>query len=220
MSSSGLREYTISPTPDGTKKDRTRFLGKYRQKNKLHEYYEPHYSYKDVDLDGELISDLAEDLTADRKSRDGISADLFPLTAAKQKRYQFRLEGTEEYKGRNVYRITFQPVNNTWKDDGPPWAGEALIDIDQHQPVLITTKLARGLPVWVKIVLGTSLKYVGFKMTYKEFDDGIWFPVSYGGEFEVRAVFFYKRKISLSLRNSGFQRADVNSTVTYLDPVQ
>ena len=35
-------------------------------------------------------------------------------------------------------------------------------------------------------------------MTYEKFDDGLWFPVSYGGEFHVRAVFFYARNMSIS----------------------
>jgi hypothetical protein len=40
--------------------------------------------------------------------------------------------------------------------------------------------------------------------------------VSYGGEFEVRAVFFYKRKISVNMTNTEFRRAKVNSSVTYM----
>ena len=53
-------------------------------------------------------------------------------------------------------------------------------------------------------------------MTYQKFEDGVWFPVSYGGEFEVRAVFFYKRTISVNMTNTEFHRTNVNSNVTYL----
>ena len=53
-------------------------------------------------------------------------------------------------------------------------------------------------------------------VTYQKFEDGVWFPVSYGGEFEVRAVFFYKRTISVNLTNTEFHRTNVNSNVTYL----
>ena len=53
-------------------------------------------------------------------------------------------------------------------------------------------------------------------MTYQKFEDGVWFPVSYGGEFEVRAVFFYKRTISVNMTNAEFHRTNVNSNVTYL----
>ena len=43
----------------------------------------------------------------------------------------------------------------------------------------------------------------------------MWFPVSYGGEFEIRAVFFYKRTISVAMVNGDFKRTSVNSSVTY-----
>jgi hypothetical protein len=215
-----LSEYTVSPTPEGTKKTRTHFLGKYARKGKLHDYYDSHYNYKDLDIDGELISDFAEDLTDDNKSRDGIAADLFPLTAKQQKQYEFRLEGEQSYKGRDVYRVTFRPLKGAGHDGGTPWEGEVLVDVRQFQPVLVTTALAKKIPLWVRTVLGTNLKHLGFKLAYEEFDEGLWFPVSYGGEFVVRAVFFYKRKISLSLSNSGFERAEVTSTVAYDDPVQ
>ena len=71
----------------------------------------------------------------------------------------------------------------------------------------------------VQILLGTNLKHLGFKVAYKKFEDGLWFPVSYGGEFHLRAVFFYKRTVALSLINSGFQRADVSSTVSFAPPI-
>jgi len=99
------------------------------------------------------------------------------------------------------------------------WAGEALIDIHEYQPVLITTWLAKGVPIAVQILLGTNLKHLGFKVSYRKFDEGLWFPVSYGGEFQVRAVFLYKRTIALSVTNSGFQKADVTSTVSFQPPV-
>jgi hypothetical protein len=43
----------------------------------------------------------------------------------------------------------------------------------------------------------------------------VWFPVTYGGEFEVRAVFFYKRNISVDLVNKNFRRVDVKSNVAF-----
>jgi hypothetical protein len=36
-----------------------------------------------------------------------------------------------------------------------------------------------------------------------------------GGEFEVRAVFFYKRTISVSMTNIDFRRFDVTTKVAY-----
>ncbi|HXB68875.1 MAG TPA: hypothetical protein VNY05_11550, partial [Candidatus Acidoferrales bacterium] len=78
-----------------------------------------------------------------------------------------------------------------------------------------STKLAFQMPLLVKTLLGTDIKGLGFSLAYQKFEDGVWFPVSYGGEFEVRAVFFYKRTISVSMVNSDFKRSLVNSTVTY-----
>ena len=81
--------------------------------------------------------------------------------------------------------------------------------------MLVTTHLAEKIPIWVKTVLGTDVKALGFKVTYKKFDEGLWFPVTYGGEFQFKALFLYSRKVGLSLRNSDFHRADVQSSVTY-----
>ena len=55
---------------------------------------------------------------------------------------------------------------------------------------------------------------------HDKFDEGLWFPVSYGSEFEVKALFFYKRKIAVSLRNTGFQRAQVAAKVSFDEPLQ
>jgi hypothetical protein len=69
--------------------------------------------------------------------------------------------------------------------------------------------------VAVQVLLGTNIKGLGFSVSYRKFGDGVWFPVSYGGEFEVRAVFFYKRIISISMTNSDFHRLDVTSHIAY-----
>ena len=76
--------------------------------------------------------------------------------------------------------------------------------------------LALKIPGAVKVLLGTDIKGLGFSVTYQKFEDGVWFPVSYGGEFEVRAVFFYKRTISVNVTNTEFHRTNVKSNVTYL----
>jgi len=85
--------------------------------------------------------------------------------------------------------------------------------------VRLETSLAGKIPALVKVLLGTDIKGLGFSVTYRKFADGVWFPVSYGGEFEVRGLFFYKRKISVSMRNSDFRKTDVNSTVVYATDV-
>jgi len=80
-------------------------------------------------------------------------------------------------------------------------------------PELFSMQDGHGAPV--KVLLGTNIKSLGFAVAYQKFADGVWFPVSYGGEFEVRAVFFYKRTISVSLVNSDFRRADVTTNIAF-----
>jgi hypothetical protein len=67
----------------------------------------------------------------------------------------------------------------------------------------------------VRTLLGTDVKGLGFSVAYDKFGEGLWFPVSYGGEFQIRALFVYKRTISISLANSNFRRTDVKSTVAF-----
>jgi len=199
------------------------FTGKYEKSGKLFEYNEPGFEYKGVDIDGELANEFANDLANDKESRDGITNDLFALTGEKQKKYTFKFEGKENYRGTEVYRITFKPKKASLfdcdeNDEGGCWAGEALIDTKEYQPVLVTSWLAKSVPMAVQVLLGTNIKHLGFKVAYQKFADGLWFPVTYGGEFYVRGVFFYKRTIAISVVNSGFQKSDVTSTVSFQLP--
>lgn len=67
-------------------------------------------------------------------------------------------------------------------------------------------------------MLGTNVRQLGFAVGYARFDDGVYFPVSYGGEFDVRAVFFYKRTFTISLGNTDFRQANADSKITYAAP--
>jgi hypothetical protein len=209
------REYEVTPAAHGYQKELAHFEGKYAYKGRLVPYDRPGYEYKEMDIDGDLINDLSEDMTNDRHSRDGLACDLFPLTAHEQRKYSFQLKGREQYRGRDVYRVRFEPKPHQDFDESA-WKGEALIDAAEFQPVFVQTSLAVRIPGAVKVLLGTDIKGLGFSVSYQKFEDGIWFPVSYGGEFEVRAVFFYKRKISMALTNAGFRRTHVDSNVTYV----
>jgi hypothetical protein len=211
------REYVVTPDLHRGKKNLAKFEGKYEYRGQFVPYDHPGYEYKDVDIDGELINEMSNDMFHDKKSRDGIARDLFPLSYHEQLKYDFRLVGAEVYRGQNVYRVAFHPkVHQSLLDeDDATWKGEALIDANEYQPVLITTSLASTVPMAVKILLGTNIKGLGFSVSYRKFEDGVWFPVSYGGEFDVRGLFFYRRKISVSMVNTDFHRLDVNSTVQY-----
>jgi hypothetical protein len=216
------REYTVTPTEKGIKKELTRFVGKYESKGRVTEYDKPGFLYKGTDIDGEILTDMADDLANDKKARDGIATG-FPLSGKEQQRYTFHLEGTDTYRGADAYKISFKPKKTSLvdcDDDGNScWSGEVLVDATEFQPVVITTFLAKNIPVLVQTLLGTNVRHLGFKLTYQKFDQGLWFPVTYGGEFEVKAVFFYKRRFAVALSNSGFQRADVSSRVRFGEPV-
>jgi hypothetical protein len=202
----------VAPTAKGMEKTLKHFQGKYLKDGKLIEYSEPGLHYKGFDLDADLITSMAEDMAGDKNSRDGIAAGLFPLTSEEQKKYVFQLKGRDTYRGREVFRIGFKPASNE-SSEGTPWAGEALVDVQGYQPVSITTRLAHGIPLWVKTLLGTDIKQLGFKVEYARFDEDLWFPVHYGGEFKVTGVFFYKRTMVVALDNHDFKRAEVTTSL-------
>jgi len=209
-------DYVVTPGKDSADKQLAKFEGKYESKGKYVAYDQPDFRYKGLDLDGDLIQDMAQDMMNDGQSRDGIGHDLFPLTAEEQAKYEFRLVRTEEYRGQKVYRVAFQPRRGAdHGEDDFLWKGEALIDTEEYQPVLVTTSMAKKIPTAVKVLLGTDIKGLGFSIAYKKFADGVWFPVSYGGEFQVRGLFFYKRSISVAMANSDFRKTDVKSTLVY-----
>ncbi|MEO8595661.1 MAG: hypothetical protein ABI759_20245 [Candidatus Solibacter sp.] len=134
------REYAVTPGPQGIRKELAHFDGRYEAKGMYIAYDRPGYQYKGTDIDGDLIDDLSTDLTDDRHARDGISADLFPLTTDEQRKYQFKLLGSETYRGRDVYRVAFEPKPHQDGDNGA-WKGEALIDASEFQPVSVFSKL-------------------------------------------------------------------------------
>jgi hypothetical protein len=213
-----LREFLVTPTPDQTERTLTRFAGKYEKDGKLLEYTEPGFRHKGLDLDGELINGFAEDFASDKNSRDGLARDFFPLTSHEQRKYRFDLKGEEEHRGRSVYRITFEPRGKGWEElEGTPWSGELLVDRIEYQPVQVTTRLAKDLPVAVKVLLGTDVQRLGFKVAYEKFGENTWFPVIYGGEFKLKAVFVYKRSIAIALTNSDFQRTHVSTRLVFKD---
>jgi hypothetical protein len=111
-------------------------------------------------------------------------------------RAEYRLEGQQTYKGRQIYRITFRPKKEFegFDDAQTVWAGEVLVDKGELQPISVTTHMAKGLPFLVRTTLGTNVHELGFAVSYSRFEDGVYFPVSYGGEFDLKVVFFYKRE--------------------------
>ncbi|HLV88337.1 MAG TPA: hypothetical protein VKV39_15225 [Candidatus Sulfotelmatobacter sp.] len=206
-------DYDVTPTSDGTEKQLKHITGRYWNKGK----YETFESNQEPDADGldaSLVRTFRDDLMDD-KSKDGLGKDLFPLTSEKQKDYKFTLLGREVEDGRSVYHIGFRPKDS----HDIAWAGEAYIDEAEFQPVRVFTKLSRRLPLMVRTLLGTDVPGLGFNVAYKRQEGGVWFPVSFGTEFRLHAVFFINRDISVSLQNTGFQRTHVESKMKVIGPV-
>lgn len=193
------REYVVLPGPDGMKKELLKSTRK---------------PEGDEGMDAELLDDVIDDLMDDNSSRDGIRANFFPFTRVEQQKYTFHLAGREKFRDRDVWKIEFRPANR----EASIWSGEALIDVAESQPVLVTTHMSRKVPLAVRTLLGTNIGHLGFKVSYRKLEDGVWIPETYGGEFSIRALFFYNRKIGLRLKNSDFRAADVNSTIEYSVP--
>jgi hypothetical protein len=211
--------YNVIPNDKGTKKDLAQCRGCYESKGQFVEYHKSGESNPDrkIDIDADLLPGLRDDLVNDKESKDGLAKHLFPLTSAEAKKYQYGLAGEENYRGEPVYRVKFWPKkeHEGFDDEKTVWAGETLIDKADLQPISITTHMAKGLPLLVKTMMGTNLHQLGFAVSYRRFDGAVYFPVSYGAEFDVKAVFFYKRTFTIALENTDFRRGQAESQITF-----
>ncbi|MDA0206580.1 MAG: hypothetical protein O3A53_15215 [Acidobacteria bacterium] len=172
-----------------------------------------------VDIDA-ILSDILLDFVSHNKSRDGIEDELFPLTSREQERYVFRLLGEEQVDGRDTFHVAFEPRGKSpsYRRERAAWKGEAFIDKREFQPVYVTTDMARKVPLAIRALFGTNLTQVGYSLSFSEVEDGVWLPVSYGGEFKVKAGFFYNRVATISLVNRDFRRTEVDSTIKFAGP--
>ena len=201
----------VIPTVKGIEKKRQSIRGRYWHKGRYEDFKgEPVPEAES--LDGGLTSGFRDDLTND-KSKDGIGKDLFPLSTEEQKNYKFELLGEQTVSGRKAYRIRFGPAD---KNDFT-WAGEAIIDEKEFQPMSVYSRLSKRIPFFVRTFLGTDLPGLGFNTQYARIEKDVWFPVSFGTEFRLHAVFFINRTITMSMENKNFRRATVDSHVTYDD---
>ena len=203
-------DYDVFPSEQGSTKKLKQLLGKYWHKNGYVDYSGEADPDSDL-IDGEIVSDFRDDLADERRSKDGLAADLFPLTSKEQRQYRFKRLADQKLNGRDVYRIRFEPKD---KSDSA-WTGEAFIDTEDFQPVMVFTKLSRKVPFLIRTALGTDVPGVGFSVTYKRQPDGVWFPASFGTEFRLKALFFINRDISVSLLNSDFEHTHVESMIHY-----
>jgi hypothetical protein len=162
----------------------------------------------DNPMDQDLVENMRKNLT-NEKSKDGLQAGLFPLTSRAQSQYLFKLKGRERRNGHDTFHITFTPRD---KDDYG-WRGDAWIDTEAFQPVVVQTAMSKNLPFAVRTLLGTSLPGLGFMATYASQPDGVWFPATFGSEFKINVLFFFHRTITLSVENHDFQKTHVESRI-------
>ncbi len=160
-------------------------------------------------------ADFSNETLVDNDSRDGIGPRLFPLTADEQRHYRFALVGREKFEGADVFRLHFEPKRMEDPAENRVWAGDVLVDAGEFQPALIRTRLAQRIPLAVQILLGTNIKNLDFRLAYRKFQDGVWFPVDYETKFNLRVMFLYSRRISFSLKNTAFRKTDVQSQVEF-----
>lgn len=206
------RRYTVVPTATATEKKLDLFQGQYRKGGVLLPYTDPKFRYKEMDIDGDLVEDMTDDLVNDKQSRDGIPKDMFPLTAKEQEHYTFRLTGVQKVNGVDALRVAFEPKKG---EEERPWAGEVLVDPVEFQPIRVVTKLAFNIPWAVKVFLGTNVRQLGYTVMYQKVAGGLWFPVSYGTEFHLRVLFGYARTIAMSLDNHDFRQASAESSLQF-----
>ena len=168
-------------------------------------------SVGDGGSDRDLVESMRDNLTnRNRKdSKDGFSADLFPLTTKEQATYDFHLLGRAPMNGRDCFHIAFSP--NDKNEFG--WKGDAYIDTAAFQPVLVRTIMSRNIPFAVRTLLGTNVPGLGFTVTYAPQPDGVWFPVSFGTEFKIKVLFFYSREVTVTAQNRDFEKTHVTSTI-------
>ena len=222
------RKYTAAPGVDRTEKTLVSLQGEYHKSTtEIIKYDKPGFEKGGLDIDGDLLRDLVDELVNDKKSRDGIPHDLFPLSTKDLPAYTFTFKDQTEVKGRKAYAIAFQPAHksmcvNLGGDDDcgqdRPWKGEVLVDAEEFQPVRIYTDLAFKMPWGVKVFLGTNIRQVGFSVAYSRLEPNVWFPVSYGTEFKLDVLFGYHRVITLALDSTDFRRGEAKSEIRFATP--
>jgi hypothetical protein len=204
------RRYIVAPTEKGARRKLVSVEGKIVEGKKEVCYDKAGYRRKDMDIDGALVDSFAREVSSRRSAIP--NTGWFPFEPKDLHKYCFKLEGEERYHDYDVYKISFREI-----DPEDPWEGEALIERNEFQPVLVTTAWNGHIPKAVTIALGTNVKQIGAKITFRQFDKNVWFPVSSGGELKLRVLFLYARTIAFSSTSSDFRKADVESSIEFDD---
>jgi hypothetical protein len=210
------RHYTVAPGESGADRRLVSTAGRIFEGKKEIHYTQPGFHHKGVDIDAEITNSFAEEVMW-TKGKNAPMVDWFPLTGSHQRHYEFRLLGEEKYKEYEVYRVAYASRERDWDDDDC-WQGEALIERNEFQPVLVNSRWECRVPKAVTILLGTNVTQLGAKLTWQRVAPGVWFPTTCGGEVKIKALFLYSRTIAFTATNSDFRKTDVQSTVTFEKP--
>lgn len=212
------RTYRVLPSATSAKREPLAVAGQRRVKGKLVTYDSPLSSEDGDNIDG-WVSDLTKSTRDDDEKkgglRDGFGLNVFPLAGDKLKGYIFTRKNDTEFRGHPVYLIEYKPKKKSkYEYEGDPWEGEVLVDKVSFQPVFISSFLAFKMPMAVKILLGTNIRDLGFKVEYDKFGD-VWFPVRGSGEFKLDAVWFFKRNGTYSMKCYDFKKGTAESSITF-----
>src|SRR5579871_1943608 len=97
-------DYDVFPGAQGSSKKLTQLLGKFWSKNQYLTYTaEP--VPDDDGVDADIVEDFRHDLADEKKSKDGLAVNLFPLTSKEQEKYRFQLQPDQTLNGHTVYRV-------------------------------------------------------------------------------------------------------------------
>jgi hypothetical protein len=219
-----VREYNVVPSDSSTEKVMTSFSGEYNKDGKVISYYSPDDPLRGDQFDAKNLAEFTDELVNARGSRDGIPSRLFPLRTEDLEGYRFSMLGETSVEGRRAFRIGFEPDQQKGICTGEQgtschnWKGEVLVDAAEYQPVRITTKMAKGVPLGVRVFMGINVRQLGFSIRYRRVAGNVWFPAGYGTEFGLTVFWGYKRTITLSLENNDFRRTDAETVIQYDSP--
>lgn len=200
-------DYEVFPSAKGEDRKLVTISGRYWHRGKYMTF-----NSEPIPEAGSMDASLTHDWmdNQDQQStRDGVDSDLFPLTSKRQKDYRFELIGEEMLEGRAVYHLGFEPKDKTDYD----WTGEAFIDKAEFEPVNVFTRLSKKLPFFVRGVMGIDLPGIGFNVSYVRLEQGVWFPQSFGTEFELHLFHMYSRTVTVSMKNSDFRKTHVDTKI-------
>jgi hypothetical protein len=199
------QDFDVFPSADGTEKKLESIAGRYWHDGRYVEF-----TKLPIPDEGSLDASLTHEMLEHQDhSKDGIMTHLFPLTSECQQTYEFELLGVETFQGRQAYRIRFTPKNKKELD----WTGEAYIDEKEFQPIYVFTEPSRKIPFFARTVLGVDLPGIGFNVQYVRQEEGVWFPDSFGTEFQINLFHLFRRTVTVSLKNSQFRKAHADTRI-------